>query len=130
VKASSFKRTHRRKDLRGAQKARRVLGEEEEKTVRKRCGFGKYDRLCTLGVDMGENPSGVCHNNSANTFPGAVPRIKMGQWGCKGGQHLVRCHKNPKIWHSVRGVYIIQGKAGNRKGREHPEGEDVLLSPY
>jgi hypothetical protein len=33
------------------------------------------------GVDIGENPSSMCHNNSTNTFPGAVLKGKDGAEG-------------------------------------------------
>jgi hypothetical protein len=46
---------------------------------------------------------------------GAVLKDKDGQQGCKGGQCLARCWKNPPNWHSVRGAYITQGKARNER---------------
>jgi hypothetical protein len=49
-----------------------------EKTARKTCAFGKYDLPCILGVAMGGNPSGMWHNTSGNTFPGAVLKDKDG----------------------------------------------------
>jgi hypothetical protein len=103
-----------------------------EKTARKGCIFGKYGLPCTLEVAMGENPSGMCHNNSENTFCGAVLQDKDGAvGGCKGGQCSVKCLKNPQSWHSLEGPYVvIQGKMGNEKGREPSEGKDALLSPY
>jgi hypothetical protein len=52
--------------------------------VRKRCVFKKYDLPCNLGTEMGKNPNGVCHNNSANTFPRAVLNDKDGAAGGKG----------------------------------------------
>jgi hypothetical protein len=52
-----------------------------ERTVIKGSVFGKYDLLCTLGVVIGENSSGMCHNNSSNTFPRAVLKNKDGAVG-------------------------------------------------
>jgi hypothetical protein len=102
-----------------------------EKTARKGCVFGKYNLPCTLGVAMGENPSGMCHNNSVNTLSGPVLKDKDGEQRCKGGQYSVRCHNlPPQIGTQLSGAYITQGKMGNRKGREPPEGTDTLLSPY
>jgi hypothetical protein len=87
VKAYGSKRTGQRKgsmrDIR-AQKARGRLGEAGVHHIfwRRLQGiFGKYGLLCTLGVAMGENPSVVCHNNSANTFPRAVLKDKDGAGG-------------------------------------------------
>jgi hypothetical protein len=51
---------------------------------RKGSAFGKDDLLGTLRADMGKNPSGMCHNNRANTFPAAVLKGKDGARGVKG----------------------------------------------
>jgi hypothetical protein len=51
------------------------------KDCEERVCFGKYDPPCTLGAAMGQNPSGMCHNNSTNTLPGAVLKDKDGAVG-------------------------------------------------
>jgi hypothetical protein len=42
-------------------------------------------------------------------------RIKMGQWGCKGGQCLVRCHKNPQIVTQSGGHTSSKEKWGTKR---------------
>jgi hypothetical protein len=72
------------RDIR-AQKARGMLGEPRVSCIFWRRLRGKGVFLANMISHVlwwtWENPSGMCHNNSANTFPGAVLKDKDGAVG-------------------------------------------------